>query len=144
MRAARLVQQVLDDAGLAGAAKTSGAKGLHVFVPLAEARMDDVAAATRAIAARAERLDPDLATTAFVREDRHGKVFLDSTRAGGATVVAPTARASGRAYPCPSRWPGTSLESRDAGRLHPAYRRRRCSADATLGRPDARAAGAAR
>ncbi len=38
--------------------------------------------------ARAERLDPQLATTAFVKEDRHGKVFLDSTRAGGATVVA--------------------------------------------------------
>jgi DNA ligase D-like protein (predicted polymerase) len=87
VRAARLVQQVLDDAGLSGVAKTSGAKGLHVFVPLAEARMDDVAAATRAIAARAERLDAELATTAFVREDRHGKVFLDSTRSGGATVV---------------------------------------------------------
>jgi DNA ligase D-like protein (predicted polymerase) len=86
--AARLVQQVLDEAGLAAAAKTSGAKGLHVFVPLVEARMDDVAAATRAVAARAERLDADLATTAFVREDRHGKVFLDSTRSGGATVIS--------------------------------------------------------
>jgi bifunctional non-homologous end joining protein LigD len=49
---------------------------------------EEAAAATRAIAARAERLDPDLATTAFIREDRGGKVFLDSTRAGGATVVA--------------------------------------------------------
>ena len=29
-----------------------------------------------------------LATTAFIRDDREGKVFLDSTRAGGATVVA--------------------------------------------------------
>jgi DNA ligase D-like protein (predicted polymerase) len=87
VRAARLVQQVLDDAGLSGAVKTSGAKGLHVFVPLAEAPMDDVAATTRAIAARAERLDAELTTTAFVREDRHGKVFLDSTRSGGATVV---------------------------------------------------------
>lgn len=29
-----------------------------------------------------------LATTAFIREDRQGKVFLDSTRAGGATIVA--------------------------------------------------------
>jgi DNA primase len=69
--------------------KTSGSKGLHVFVPLdATAATDDVAAATRAVAARAEVLDPALATTAFIREDRHGKVFLDSTRAGGATVVA--------------------------------------------------------
>jgi DNA primase len=37
---------------------------------------------------RAERLDPAIATTAFVRDERAGKVFLDSTRAGGATVVA--------------------------------------------------------
>jgi DNA ligase D len=87
--AARLVKQVLADVGMAGAVKTSGSKGVHVFVPLdASAATDDVAAATRAIAARAERLDPELATTAFIREDRHGKVFLDSTRAGGATVVA--------------------------------------------------------
>jgi len=49
---------------------------------------EEVAAATRAIAARAERLDPALATTAFIKEDREGKVFLDSTRAGGATVAA--------------------------------------------------------
>ena len=87
--AALLVRQALADAGLTGAVKTSGAKGLHVVVPLrAPASGDDVAAATRAVAARAERLDPDLATTAFIREDRGGKVFLDSTRAGGATVVA--------------------------------------------------------
>jgi bifunctional non-homologous end joining protein LigD len=74
---------------LTGAVKTSGAKGVHVFVPIdSQATMDDMAAATRAIAARAERLDPALATTAFIRDDRGGKVFLDSTRAGGATVVA--------------------------------------------------------
>ncbi len=85
--AARLVHQALADAGLSGAVKTSGAKGLHVFVPV-DASIEEVAAATRALAARAERLDPVLATTAFIRQDRGGKVFLDSTRAGGATVVA--------------------------------------------------------
>ncbi len=89
VRTAFLVRQVLADAGLVGVVKTSGAKGLHVFVPVEEqATVDDVAAATRAIAARAERLDPALATTAYIRDDRAGKVFLDSTRAGGATVVA--------------------------------------------------------
>jgi bifunctional non-homologous end joining protein LigD len=89
VRAAKLVRQALADVGLAGVVKTSGAKGLHVFVPVkAPTTIDEVAAATRAIAARAERLDPALATTAFIREDRGGKVFLDSTRAGGATVVA--------------------------------------------------------
>lgn len=86
--AALLVRQALSEAGLAGAVKTSGAKGVHVFVPVAEASLEEAAAVTRAVAARAERLDSALATTAFIREDRGGKVFLDSTRAGGATVVA--------------------------------------------------------
>jgi bifunctional non-homologous end joining protein LigD len=87
-KTAHLVGQVLAEAGMAGAVKTSGSKGVHVFVPLQAAPVEDVAAATRAVAARAERLDPDLATTAFIREDRQGKVFLDATRSGGATVVA--------------------------------------------------------
>jgi DNA ligase D-like protein (predicted polymerase) len=87
--AARLVRQVLAEAGLEGAVKTSGAKGVHVFVPIeGKATAEEAAAATRAVAARAERLDPALATTAFIRDDRGGKVFLDATRAGGATVVS--------------------------------------------------------
>lgn len=89
VQAALLVRRALADAGLSGAVKTSGAKGVHVFVPVdTAATMEEVAAATRALAARAERLDPALATTAYIRDDREGKVFLDSTRAGGATVVA--------------------------------------------------------
>jgi DNA ligase D-like protein (predicted polymerase) len=86
--AAHLVRRALADAGLQGAVKTSGAKGVHVFVPIDGVPADDAAAACRALAARAERLDPAIATTAFIVEDRDGKVFLDSTRAGGATVAA--------------------------------------------------------
>ena len=55
---ARLVRGALDGAGLAGAVKTSGAKGLHVVVPVRDAAVEDVAAATRALAARTEALDP--------------------------------------------------------------------------------------
>lgn len=89
VRTALLVRQALTDAGLAGAVKTSGAKGLHVIVPVDPATTaEEAAAATRALAARAERLDPALATTAFIVEDRGGRVFVDSTRAYGATVVA--------------------------------------------------------
>ncbi len=88
-RAAKLVHRALEDAGLTGAVKTSGAKGVHVFVPVAQpASGEEIAAATRALAARAERIDPQLATTAYVVADRDGKVFLDATRALGATVVA--------------------------------------------------------
>ncbi|MFC3735553.1 DNA polymerase domain-containing protein [Paractinoplanes deccanensis] len=89
VQAARLVRAALQEIKMDGAVKTSGSKGVHVFVPLdGKADPEQVAAATRAVAARAERLDPALATTAFIREDRHGKVFLDATRSGGATVVA--------------------------------------------------------
>ncbi|MGZ4693301.1 MAG: non-homologous end-joining DNA ligase LigD, partial [Acidimicrobiales bacterium] len=89
VRVAHLVRHVLADTGLAGVVKTSGAKGVHVFVPIVpDAAPEDAAAATRAISVRAERLDPDLATTAFMKDDRGGKVFVDSTRVGGATVVA--------------------------------------------------------
>jgi DNA ligase D len=86
---AHLVRQALDDLGLAGALKTSGAKGLHIFVPIDdEPPPEDSAAAVRAIAERAAALDPSIATTAFIKEDREGKVFVDSTRVGGATVVS--------------------------------------------------------
>jgi DNA ligase D len=86
---AQQVHQALDECGLRAAVKTSGAKGLHVYVPIdLEVSMDDAAAATRAIARRAERLDTKRATTAFVKADRDGKIFIDATRAGGATVVA--------------------------------------------------------
>jgi DNA ligase D len=89
VRVAHLVRQALADVGLEGGVKTSGAKGVHVFVPIDDqAPPEDAAAATRAIAARAERLDPEIATTAFMKEDRGGKVFVDSTRVGGATVIS--------------------------------------------------------
>ncbi len=105
---AMLVRQALADLGLDGAVKTSGAKGLHVFVPVdtSATTIEEAAAATRAIAARAEQLDPAIATTAFVKDDRGGKVFVDSTRVGGATVVAaysPRAR-PGVPVSFPLRW----------------------------------------
>ncbi|MGU3499399.1 DNA polymerase domain-containing protein [Mycobacterium sp. C31M] len=84
---ALLVRQALADCGLAGAVKTSGSRGVHIFVPV-DAPGEDVAAATRALAARAAALDPSIATTAFIVEDRGGKVFVDATRSGGATVAA--------------------------------------------------------
>lgn len=89
VRAARLVETALADCGLTAVVKTSGSKGVHIVVPLVEGTtFEDTAAATRALAARAERVDPAVATTAYLKEDRGGKVFLDSTRAGGATVAA--------------------------------------------------------
>ena len=88
VQAAHLVRAALTASGLAAAVKTSGAKGVHVVVPVTGVSADDAAAATRALAARAEALDPSLATTAFLLEERHGRVFLDPTRSGGASLAA--------------------------------------------------------
>ncbi|MGY1914324.1 DNA polymerase domain-containing protein [Blastococcus sp. SYSU DS0973] len=85
---ARLARQALEEVGLAGAVKTSGSSGLHVVVPVHGSPVDDVAAATRALAQRAAQLDVDIATTAFLKEERGGRVFVDSTRSGTGTVVA--------------------------------------------------------
>ncbi len=87
---AALVRRALDDIGLVGAVKTSGAKGLHIFVPITDdIAPHDAAAATRAIAHRAASLDPKIATTEFIKDDRGNRVFVDPTRVGaGATVIA--------------------------------------------------------
>ena len=86
---AHLVREALAAAGLTGVAKTSGAKGVHIFVPLSDTiDGDDAAAALRALAARVERSDPTVATTAFIKADRGDKIFVDATRSGSATVVA--------------------------------------------------------
>jgi bifunctional non-homologous end joining protein LigD len=116
VHAAHLVRRALADAGLGGAVKTSGAKGLHVFVPVDESlALADTAAATRAIAARAEALDPERTTTAFMKQDRGGKVFIDHTRVAGATVAA--------AY-SPRLRPGVNVSWpvawADLDRIHPA------------------------
>lgn len=127
---AHLVRQALTDCGLSGAVKTSGSRGVHIFVPIDDsAPVDDVAAATRALAARAEALDPSIATTAFIVEDRAGKVFVDATRAGGATVAAaysPRLRA-GTPVSFPVAWS-------DLDRVSPADFTVRTAVDALAGR----------
>jgi bifunctional non-homologous end joining protein LigD len=123
VRAARLVRDVLRGAGLDGAVKTSGAKGVHVFVPLdGSAAPTDAAAATRALAARVAQLDPELTTTAFLKEDRGHRVLVDSTRAGGATVVAaysPRVR-PGTPVSFPVRWDDLDAVSPSEFTLHTA------------------------
>lgn len=84
---AQLARTALDAAGLASAVKTSGSKGLHVVVPVRDIALPDAAAATRALAARTAALDEKIATTAYLKADRGGRVFVDSTRAGGGSLA---------------------------------------------------------
>jgi DNA primase len=74
---AGLVRATLDDFGLVGWPKTSGSRGMHVYVRI-ERRwtFDEVRRAALAFAREVERRAPALATSKWWKEERHG-VFLD-------------------------------------------------------------------
>jgi DNA ligase D-like protein (predicted polymerase) len=74
---ARVVRAVLADLGLVGWPKTSGSRGIHVNVRLHPRwSFSDVRRAALALAREVERRAPDLATSKWWKEERHG-VFLD-------------------------------------------------------------------
>jgi DNA ligase D-like protein (predicted polymerase) len=74
---AMATKEVLDDFGLVGWPKTSGSRGLHVYCRV-EARWSfgELRRAALALAREVERRVPDLATSKWWKEERHG-VFLD-------------------------------------------------------------------
>ena len=76
--AAGEVKLLLDEIGLVGHPKTSGNKGLHIYLRL-EPRWDsyEVRAAAVALARELERRRPDLLTAAWGKEERGQRVFID-------------------------------------------------------------------
>jgi bifunctional non-homologous end joining protein LigD len=74
---AHVVRATLDDLALKGWPKTSGSRGMHVYVRI-ERRwtFDQVRRAALAFAREVERRAPALATSKWWKEERHG-VFLD-------------------------------------------------------------------
>ena len=74
---AQVVRATLDDFGLIGWPKTSGSRGMHVYVRI-EPRwtFPQVRRAALAFAREVERRAPKLATSKWWKEERHG-VFLD-------------------------------------------------------------------
>src|SRR5881392_1054726 len=74
---ALVTREVLEDFGLTGWPKTSGSRGFHVFCRI-ERRwtFPEVRLAAVALAREVERRAPDIATSAWWKEERHG-VFLD-------------------------------------------------------------------
>jgi DNA ligase D len=91
VRVAFVVREVLDELGLESVPKTSGAKGVHVYVPIRR-RLDfgAVRVAADRIAAMVEERLPDVTTTTFKIADRGGRLYLDAGRnRPGAHVAAP-------------------------------------------------------
>jgi bifunctional non-homologous end joining protein LigD len=90
-RAALLLRAKLEDHGLEPFVKTSGGRGLHVFVPLRRgAGQDRVRAYAAAIAAEMAAEHPKLVTVEPRRATRRAPVYLDVKRnAPDVTIVPP-------------------------------------------------------
>lgn len=90
-KAGLIVKEALDALHLVSFPKTSGSRGLHVFVPLrASPDFDEVRSFAAELCGRLAAAHPKELTVEQRIEARKGRVYLDSFRNGfGATVVAP-------------------------------------------------------
>ena len=104
---ALVVRDVLDEHGLRGFPKTSGSRGLHIYVRLVpEQSFEEVRRAALALAREVERRMPGRATSRWWKEEREG-VFIDYNQNARDRTVAsaysvravPDARVS-----CPLEW----------------------------------------
>ena len=102
------LRAVLADAGLQAFVKTSGNRGLHVFAPIEpEREFLDVRHAVIAAARELERRMPERVTTAWWKEERGEKLFVDFNQANRDRTMA--GAYSPRALPgasvsCPLEW----------------------------------------
>jgi DNA ligase D len=102
------LRAVLSEAGLTAFVKTSGNRGLHVFAPIEPTReFLDVRHAVIAAARELERRDPTKITTAWWKEERGERIFVDFNQANRDRTMA--GAYSPRALPhasvsCPVSW----------------------------------------
>ncbi len=113
------LRNVLLEAGLASFVKTSGGRGLHVFAPI-EARHEflEVRHAVIAAARELERRMPRQVTTAWWKEQRGKRIFVDYNQANRDRTMAGaySPRATpGATVSCPVDW--DELDGADPGRF---------------------------
>lgn len=84
------VREAVDERRLRSFVKTSGSRGFHVAIPLgARATFERSSALADEIAGEVVRRCPELATQAFSKAERGGRIYLDTARnRQGATFAA--------------------------------------------------------
>ncbi|MFE7806651.1 non-homologous end-joining DNA ligase [Streptomyces sp. NPDC057430] len=87
-RVALWLRERLAADGLEAFAKTSGAKGLHLLVPLEPTPSDQVSAYAKQLAVQAEADHPALVVHRMTRSLRPGKVFVDFSQNAAAKTTA--------------------------------------------------------
>ncbi|ONK09969.1 non-homologous end-joining DNA ligase [Streptomyces sp. MP131-18] len=149
VRAAGELHELLEELGLCGWPKTSGGRGVHVFVPIVpEWTFPQVRRAAIAIGRELQRRAPERVTTAWWKEERGERIFVDYNQTArdrtiaSAYSVRPRPRAPVSA---PLRWaelPDARPEDFDlstmpgrfaeAGDVHAGMADRPCRLDAVL------------
>lgn len=131
VRAAGELREVLDELGLRGWPKTSGGRGLHVFVPIApEWTFTQVRRSAIAIARELERRAPERVTTAWWKEERGRKIFVDYNQTArdrtiaGAYSVRPRPHAPVSAPLCWEEVPDARPRDFDVATMPVRYRER--------------------
>ena len=114
---AETVHEVLDEFGAVGWPKTSGSKGIHVYVRI-EPRFGfrEVRRAALAFAREVERRIPAQVTTAWWREERGAQVFIDYNQNARDRTIASAYSVRGQPWgpvSAPVTWdelPGVEME----------------------------------
>ncbi|MGK5630432.1 non-homologous end-joining DNA ligase [Streptomyces sp. URMC 123] len=89
LRAAKELRVVLEELGLRGWPKTSGGRGIHVFVPIAPRwTFVQVRRSAIAVARELERRAPERVTTSWWKEERGAKVFVDYNQTARDRTIA--------------------------------------------------------
>ncbi len=107
-RVAHLLRELLAEHGLRGWPKTSGGRGVHVYVPIQPRwTFTEVRRAAITLARALERRMPELVTSAWWKEERGAKVFVDYNQMARDRTIASaySLRARPRAtVSTPLRW----------------------------------------
>ncbi|MFE3548890.1 non-homologous end-joining DNA ligase [Streptomyces kronopolitis] len=107
-RVAHALRELLTEHGLRGWPKTSGGRGVHVYVPLRpDWTFTEVRRAAITVARELERRMPDQVTSAWWKEERGEKVFVDYNQMARDRTIASaySLRARPRAtVSTPLRW----------------------------------------
>lgn len=92
VEAARMIKAVLDQLGLVGFIKTSGNKGLQIYIPLPKNKYtyDDTRMFTEFIAKYLVSRKPDSFTIERLKKNRGNRLYVDYVQhAEGKTIIAP-------------------------------------------------------
>lgn len=108
-RVALILREILARLGLVGWVKTSGLKGLHVFVPLnrAETTFEETKTFSRTVAMIMQKNYPDLVTAKMAKDARQGRVFINWSQNDASKTMVCVYSLRAREKPlvsCPLAW----------------------------------------